>query len=249
MSLFVIADLHLSTLESTNKSMEVFGAKWADYVNRLETSWRKLVGQDDTVVVAGDISWALTLEEAKSDLCFLDNLPGKKILLKGNHDFWWSTASKLNAYIAQHDFKTLHFLHNNAYIADQYLIMGTRGWYHDSDADGAKQANAQYDKIVARECVRLALSVEAGQQLQAKQDKPLIPLCFLHFPPYWCEKSCLPMLEAMKQLNIKTCYFGHIHGACPTQFEKEGIQFTLVAADALGFVPKLIALDAFGVDD
>lgn len=241
MSLFVIADLHLSTLDSTNKSMEVFGPRWADYTARLETAWKNIVSQNDTVIVAGDISWALTLEEAETDLRFLDRLPGRKILLKGNHDFWWTTNAKLYAFLEKHNIQSLTFLHNNAFIVDNYLIVGTRGWYHDSDADGAKQANAPYEKIAARECGRLTLSLEAGKKLMNESDTQLTPLCFLHFPPYWCEKMCEPIFEVLKKYQIKHCYFGHIHGAAPTHFVLDDIQFTLVAADALGFVPKLIA--------
>ena len=241
MSLFAIADLHLSTLDSTNKSMEVFGQKWADYTHRLEQAWRKLITDNDTVVVAGDISWALTLEEAESDLRFLDNLPGNKILLKGNHDFWWSTNSKLKAFIEKNNFRTLSFLHNNAFSVDGFLICGSRGWYHDSDAEGAKQANAPYDKIVARECIRLSLSFEEGKKAEQASSLPLTPVCFLHFPPHWCEKTCQPILDTLTQYNVNTCYFGHIHGASPVSFDKEGIQFSLIAADALSFTPKLIS--------
>ena len=240
MSLFVIADLHLSTLDSTNKSMEVFGTKWANYTKRLEVAWKSIVTEKDTVIVPGDISWALTLEEAESDLRFLDQLPGKKILLKGNHDFWWTTMSKLQRFLEEKNLNTLFFLHNNAYVIENYVVCGSRGWYHDSDADGAKQANASYEKIVLRECVRLSLSLKEGEKLMQNSEIALTPVCFLHFPPLWGEKTCQPILDVLKEQNVKNCYFGHIHGANPTTFEKDDIHFTLVAADALGFAPKLI---------
>ena len=241
MSLFVIADLHLSTLDSTNKSMEVFGPKWANYTQRLEVAWKSIVTEKDTVIVPGDISWALTLEEAESDLRFLDQLPGKKILLKGNHDFWWTTMSKLQRFLDEKNLHTLLFLHNNAYVINDYVICGSRGWYHDSDIDGAKQANASYEKIVLRECVRLSLSLKEAVKLIEQSETSLTPVCFLHFPPHWSEKTCQPILDVLKEYDVKYCYFGHIHGAEPTSFEKDDIHFTLVAADALGFTPKLIS--------
>ena len=242
MSLFAIADLHLSTLDTTNKSMEVFGPKWSNYTSRLEEAWRNIVTDNDTVVIAGDISWALTLEEAESDLRFIHELPGQKILLKGNHDFWWSTNSKLKAFIEKHNFNSLHFLHNNAFVVGQHLIFGTRSWYHDKDAEGAKLANASYEKIVARECVRLALSIEEAKKLQKESAVQLFPVCFLHFPPSWGDKSCEPILELLQNHNVKNCYFGHIHGAAPAQFNINDAVFKLIAADALGFVPSLIDL-------
>ncbi|MBO5788541.1 MAG: metallophosphoesterase [Clostridia bacterium] len=241
MSVFVISDLHLSTLDSTNKSMEVFGQRWADYTNRLEQAWRRLVDEHDTVIIAGDISWALTLEEATSDLLFIESLPGQKILIKGNHDFWWQTASKLQAFCARHHLDSLHFLHNNAFLVEDFVICGSRGWYHDSDAEGAKQALADYDKIVNRECIRLKLSLDQAHALAEEAVCPKEMICFLHFPPIWCEKECAPILSVLKEYGVDRLYFGHIHGAVPTTFTHENIEMTLTAADALGFVPKLIS--------
>ena len=240
MSVFVTADLHLSTHADTNKSMEVFGGRWIDYTERLEKAWRALVAERDTVVIAGDISWALTLEEALSDLSFIHRLPGQKILLKGNHDFWWSTASKLAAFCQKHKLDSLHFLHNNAYVADDFLICGTRGWFHDSTADGAKHAMAEYDKVVARECVRLSLSVEAADKLARETERPLERICFLHFPPLWADTLCQPIIDGLKKHDIHRLYFGHIHGASPTHFVHDGIDMTLISADALGFVPQIL---------
>ena len=150
MSLFTIADLHLSTLDSTNKSMEVFGKRWTDYMRRLEQSWRRLVTDEDTVVIPGDISWALSLEEAESDLLFIDSLPGKKILGKGNHDFWWSTMRKHKTIFDSLGIKTISFLYNNAYEEENFIIAGTRGWYNDEDAANAPD-NADFHKLTNRE--------------------------------------------------------------------------------------------------
>lgn len=240
MSLFAIADLHLSTSEQTDKSMEVFGPRWADYTNRLRSAWQALVEPTDTVVLGGDISWALTLEEAGADLHFIHDLPGQKILLKGNHDFWWPTAAKLNAYKEKEGLSSLSFLHNSAFVCEGAVICGTRGWFHDPTADGAKEANADYERVVAREAGRLRLSLEAGRALSDGGARELI--VFLHFPVRWGNAECEPMLEVLKAYDVKRCYFGHIHGASPTHFELDGIEMTLISADALSFIPKHIPL-------
>ena len=126
MSIFVLADLHLSTDSKTNKSMEVFGARWQDYMTKIEKNWNAVVGENDTVIVPGDISWATRLEDAESDLRFLNSLNGKKLIGKGNHDFWWSTASKLNVFFEQNNFNTIKLLHNNAHIVENFVICGSR---------------------------------------------------------------------------------------------------------------------------
>ena len=146
MSLYTIADLHLCTHDPTNKSMEVFGPRWQDYVRRLETSWRRLVTDADTVVVPGDISWVLSLEEAVSDLKFIDALPGKKILGKGNHDFWWSTMKKHEALFAREGITSISFLYNNAHKTEDFIIAGTRGWFHDDDCKNMPES-ADFEKL------------------------------------------------------------------------------------------------------
>ena len=180
MSLFVISDLHLSTGEKTNKSMEVFGSRWAGYVNKLEKNWRAVITDNDDVVVAGDISWALKLEEAESDLKFLDSLPGTKYIGKGNHDFWWSTASKMQAIFDKLDIKTIKPLYNNAYVLEKFIICGSRGWFTDK-AQQNVVGEVDYAKIVNREVVRLKLSLDQGVKLSEESGLPL--LVFLHFPP------------------------------------------------------------------
>ena len=133
MAIFTIADLHLSTHETTNKSMEVFGRRWERYTERLKQRWEAVVTDADTVVIGGDISWALTLEEALDDLRFIDALPGKKILLKGNHDFWWCTMQKHRHFFEQHGIRSISFLFNNAHEVGDFVIAGTRGWFQDDD--------------------------------------------------------------------------------------------------------------------
>jgi len=240
MSLYTIADLHLSTLDSTNKSMEVFGPRWADYTVRIERSWRHLITDEDTVVIPGDVSWALSLEEAVSDLKFIDSLPGRKILGKGNHDFWWCTMRKHEALFEREGIKTVSFLFNNAHETEEYIIAGTRGWYNDSDAANAPD-NADFDKLTRREELRLKMSLDAAKTLQALSPEKEI-VVFMHFPPFWNGKASEPLIELLKDYGIRRVYFGHIHGIYTVEpsFVYEGIEMHLISADYLKFTPKIV---------
>ena len=149
MSLYVISDLHLSTNTVTNKSMEKFGTKWKDYHQKLEKYFKAIINEDDTIVIPGDISWAMTLEEAKNDFKFLDSLPGTKIIGKGNHDFWWTTATKINTFFEENDIKTIKLLHNNAYLLEDCIICGSRGWFYD-EKQQKTVGDVDYEKIVAK---------------------------------------------------------------------------------------------------
>jgi len=234
MSLFCISDLHLSTGENTNKSMEVFGSRWNSYVEKLEKNWRAVINDTDDVVIAGDISWALKLEEAESDLLFLDSLPGTKYIGKGNHDFWWPTASKLQANFDKLGIKTIKPLYNNAYALENFIICGSRGWFTDRLQQNTV-GEVDYDKIINREIIRLKISLDAGRKLQEETALPI--LVFLHFPPVWNEYICHEIIDVLKEYNIKTCYFGHIHGNynVPKTTVYEGIEFVLTSADFLNF--------------
>ncbi len=239
MSLFAISDLHLSTLDTTNKSMEVFGHRWDGYMTRLKNNWERLVGEDDTVIIPGDISWALSLDEAVSDLKFIDALPGKKILGKGNHDFWWCTMSKHNKLFEKHEIKTISFLFNNAHEADNFIIAGTRGWYHEEDAKNAPQ-NVDFDKLVAREEQRLTVSLTEAKKLQAEGGKEIC--VFMHFPPYWSGKESEGLVRILTNFDVKRVFFGHIHGnyTAPPSFVHAGIEMHMISADYLNFIPKII---------
>ncbi len=240
MSLFTISDLHLSTHESTNKSMEIFGRRWEGYMNRLEKNWRAVVCDSDTVVIPGDISWATDLEEALSDLKLLDSLPGKKILGKGNHDFWWATMAKHAAFFEKNDIRTISFLFNNFHETDEYIIAGTRGWYLEPDAMKTV-SDTDFDKIIARETGRLRMSLSAAKKRQAEvADKEI--LVFLHFPPYWNGKQTPGIYDLLKEYEVTEVYFGHIHGGymLPTDFSHDGLNLHLVSADYLDFLPKII---------
>lgn len=242
MSLYVISDLHLSTNETTNKSMEKFGTKWKDYHKKLEKNFKAIINEDDVVVIPGDISWAMTLEEATSDFKFLDSLPGKKIIGKGNHDFWWSTASKIHAFFEENEIKSISLLHNNAYLLEDCIICGSRGWFYD-EKQQKTVGDVDYEKIVAREAQRLEISLK--EAFKIKEDGNDLPiLVFLHFPPVYADCVCDKILDVLKKYNIDTCYYGHIHNnyTIPRQFTFDSITFTMAAADYLNFCPMPIFL-------
>lgn len=232
MALFVLADTHLSW--STHKPMDIFGDRWKNHTEKLAENWCAVVGENDTVVIPGDISWGMTAEEALPDLRFLHDLPGKKIISKGNHDYWWQTTAKLNALFAANGLDSLSILHNNAYLAEGFRICGTRGWFTESAAPGG----ADYRKLVAREAGRLRLSLETHA------DFPGETLVFLHFPPVWMPGNyvCREILDVLHQNGIKRCFFGHMHGQynLPGTVSFEEIDFTLVSADYLSFLPYKI---------
>lgn len=238
MSVFVIADLHLDT-ESNRKSMEVFGNRWVDYVYKIQKNWRRLVGENDTVIVPGDISWALNLKEAIPDLQWIDSLPGQKILMKGNHDFWWSTASKMNKLFEEKKISTIHFLTNNAIEVEDYILAGSRGWFTDRSMQNSTQ-KIDYEKIINREVIRLKLSLDCAKNLQQKDNKEIV--VFLHFPPVWGDFLCEEIISLLLEYKIKRCYFGHIHGCytAPSSFEYDGIRFHMISADYLDFIPQIL---------
>ena len=240
MSLYTIADLHLSTFDKTNKSMEVFGKSWADYMLRIENNWRHLVEENDIVIIPGDVSWALSLEESESDMKFLDSLPGKKIIGKGNHDFWWSTMKKHEAFFEKNGIKTISFLFNNAHEFDECIVAGTRGWYNDEDAANAPD-NADFEKLTNRENLRLKTSLEAAKKMQEFSPHKEI-VVFMHFPPFWNGKTSDGLISLLKDYGIKRVYFGHIHGnyTVPPCFSYEGIEMHIISADYLKFVPKKV---------
>lgn len=238
MSVFVIADLHLATANA-QKSMEIFGNRWKNYIEKLKSNWLKVVGNDDTVIIPGDISWGLTANEALNDLIWLDSLTGKKILLKGNHDFWWSTAAKLNTLFADNSINSINILNNNAVEAEDYIIAGSRGWFTDKSMQST-DAQVDYNKIINRETIRLKLSLDNAVKLKASSEKEII--VFLHFPPVWGDFICTPIIDVLEQYEIKRCYFGHIHGnyACPEIFKYKNIDFNIISADFLNFIPKIV---------
>ena len=239
MALYTIADLHLSLGENTDKPMEIFGAKWQDHAEKIRSRWTSLISDADTVIIPGDISWALKLEDSLSDFLFIEALPGKKIISKGNHDFWWSTQNKINRFFNSHGIGSIEILYNNAYIIDDVIISGTRGWYNESSA---APRPCDYEKISARECGRLERSLDAGIKLAEGRDLPIA--VFTHFPPVWKEFAFDELITVMEKYNVKKCYYGHIHGiyGCPAVTEYRGIRFELISADFIDFTPRRLFL-------
>ena len=241
MALFVIADTHLSLGLGTDKSMDRFGARWENHAQKLAERWQKVVSPRDTVVIPGDISWAMTLEEAAADLEFLGSLPGRKLLLKGNHDYWWSSVTKMKAFLSGRGVERMDFLYNNAHAAEGYALAGSRGWFLDERQQGAFPAD--YEKLVRRECERLNLSLTAADALRREAGISEPALAFLHFPPVWGEFRLDPLVDVLLAHGVERCWFGHIHGQFAGEaeaFTYRGIRFANAAADALNFWPKLI---------
>ena len=239
MSIFVIADLHLDTV-TNEKSMEVFGNRWQGYIEKIRKNWNAVVTDKDTVIVPGDISWALTTEESIPDLKWIDSLPGKKIIMKGNHDFWWTTLSKMKRLFEENGITTIELLYNNAIEVENYIVAGSRGWFVDKAVQPVKSVAVDHSKIVNREVIRLKLSLEEAKKLSESTEKEII--AFLHFPPVWSDFECLEILELLEEYNISRCYFGHIHG-CYSQgsvFKWKNIEFRMISADFIDFLPQII---------
>lgn len=227
MSLFAIGDTHLSF--GTNKPMNIFHG-WNNYVERLEQNWRALITPADTVVIMGDVSWGMSLQEAQKDFAFLNALPGSKIILKGNHDYWWNTRKKMEEFLQDNAFDSIKILHNNAYRVGNLSICGTRGWFLDAEKDAD-------ERIVLREAQRLKTSIQAGRALGGA------PVVFLHYPPISHEYRCRAIYDLLTQQKISRCYYAHLHGSVAfTAFngESDGVRFELLSADYLKFCPKLI---------
>lgn len=228
MALFAIADTHLSL--NTNKSMHVFSG-WDDYVERLEQHWRELITDEDTVVIAGDISWGMNLKQAQKDFAFLNSLPGKKLILKGNHDYWWTTRRQMDLFFADNGFDTLQIVHNDAVAVDgKYAVCGTRGWFFDAEEDADKL-------VLLREAGRLRTSIRAAKETGLK------PVVFLHYPPRYADQICDEILTVLQEEQISHCYYGHVHGngiRLAVQGTIDDIDYRLISADALHFCPILI---------
>jgi predicted phosphohydrolase len=239
MAVFVIADLHLDT-KTNQKSMEIFGNRWLGYVDKIQKNWNRVVGADDTVIIPGDISWALSLEDATEDLKFIDSLNGKKIIMKGNNDFWWSTVSKLEKFFAEHKINSIKILNNNALEVEEYIIAGSRGWFTDKSIQESTDLDVDYDKIINRETIRLKMSLDSAKKLKENTDKEI--LVFFHFPPIWGDFCCERIIELLREYDIKRCFFGHIHGnyAVSDSFLYGNIRFQMISADFLDFIPRII---------
>jgi hypothetical protein len=228
MSLFCIADLHLSL--GANKPMDVFEG-WEDYTQRILKNWNSIVSEGDTVVIAGDISWAMKLEECYEDFSFINScLNGNKILLKGNHDYWWGTKKKIEDYLKINEFDKINILFNNSYQIGNYNICGTRGWNLEIN-------NSEDEKILSREIGRLKMSLESC-------DKEKETLVFLHYPPIYGTAKCQEIFQVLNDYGVKKCYYGHLHGKKIIKYayngDFEGIKLKLISTDSVSFTPQLI---------
>ena len=229
MSLYAIGDLHLSF--GSEKPMDVFGGRWQNHTEKLEESL-SVLGPDDTIVLCGDTSWGMTLEEALPDFLFLERFPGRKLLVKGNHDFWWSTASKILSFFDAHEIRSLHLLHNNCWFHDGTALCGSRGWFFEEGVHGGEHDR----KIMNRETGRLRTSLEAAGGAERK-------LVFLHYPPRFNRFVCRDLTALMKEHGVRDCYYGHLHGeghAYAFTGEAEGIRYHMISSDYLDFRPLKI---------
>ncbi len=231
MSIYIIGDLHLSFKEE--KPMSIFGKNWEGHSKKIKEDWIKKVKEQDTVFLAGDFSWATYLEDTYEDFYYLNALPGKKILLKGNHDYWWTTLTNMKKYLQEKQIENIDFLYNNSFEIEGKIFVGTRGW--------ALLDSENSSKMIKRESARLELSLKNAIEQYGKE-KEIIAI--MHYPPI--SNSCMKneytyeskFLEVMKQYNVKKCYYGHLHGSSHKDAIEgiiEGIEFKLISADYLDF--------------
>jgi predicted phosphohydrolase len=223
-SLYAIGDLHLSG--AADKPMDIFGEVWKEHTKKLKEGFSTL-RDGDTTVLCGDISWAMSLEQALEDFRFIDSLPGKKYVLKGNHDYWFVTAAKLNAFFAKNGIGSISLLHNNCGFYGDTALCGTKGWFYEESGSGEHN-----EKIFRRELGRLETSLKAAGSAEK--------LCFLHYPPRFDSYVCHEIIDLMQRYGVRGCYYGHLHGRSANlafSGEDRGIEYRLVSADSLGFKP------------
>lgn len=226
--IYTIGDLHLSL--GCDKPMDIFPG-WTNYLERLENNWNSKITADDTVVLLGDHSWAMKLENSLADLEFIDKrLNGRKILVKGNHDLWWQTMNKVTSFAVQNGLTTLSFLFNNSYLVDGKAICGTRGWI----SENGEPADA---KVLNREAGRLELSLQAAMKLGGEL------VAFIHYPPIYGQEENVPITDILHKYGVKRCYYAHLHGRgikCAFNGQHDGVEYKLVSADGVGFDPILV---------
>ena len=230
MSIYTIGDLHLSFKE--NKPMSIFGENWSEHEEKIKKDWKEKVKENDLVVLPGDFSWAMYLKDTDEDFKYLNELPGKKLLLKGNHDYWWTTIKSMRNFLEENNFKNIDFIHNNSYEFEDKIIVGTRGW-------SKNEGTPDDDKIIKREVLRLELSIKDGIEKYG-EDKEII--VFMHYPPIiksnLIDNELSGFVRIMKKYNIRQCFYGHLHSNSirdAVEGEHYGIDFKLVSADGLDF--------------
>jgi len=210
--------------------MDVFGEGWHNHVERIEAGFSTLE-PEDVCVLCGDTSWGMSFEESCEDFKFISELPGKKIVLKGNHDYWWTTVTKMKAFFEENGFDNIDILNNNCFFYENAAICGTRGWLIDEETDIEHNA-----KIMARETARLRASLNAAEGAAVK-------LCFFHYPPRFGNLVFDDIVEAMNGFGVKNCWYGHVHShghRLAVQGKVDGINYEMVSADFLDFTPQRI---------
>jgi len=228
MALYAIGDLHLSL--GSDKPMDIFGGGWSNYVEKIKDGFSGLCAED-VCVLCGDTSWGISFEESLDDFKFIDELPGKKIILKGNHDYWWTTVKKMKDFFAEHGFESIDILNNNCFFYENAAICGTRGWILESEADAL-----HHKKITARETGRLRASLQAAGDAEEK-------LCFFHYPPRIMDVACEEIIAVMEEFGVKKCWYGHLHSfghRLAVRGEVGGIHYEMVSADYIDFTPRRI---------
>ena len=229
MALYAIGDLHLCL--GAPKPMDIFGGAWVGYMDKLKEGM-SVIGPEDTTVLLGDLSWALDLQSSQADFAWINEIPGRKIILKGNHDYWWSTAAKFYKFCQESGFSDMFVLNNNHYEYDGWAICGTRGWFFEEDRGGTHD-----EKVFRRELIRLETS------LKSAGDKN--KMVFLHYPPRYRGYECREIIELLERYEVRRCFYGHL----PSESHKlaveglwGGVEYRLVSADYIGFKPVTVIL-------
>ena len=234
MAIYTIGDLHLSFHE--NKPMSIFGENWEGHEEKIKKDWTKKVQENDLVVIPGDFSWSTYLKDTVQDFDYLNKLPGKKLLLKGNHDYWWTTVTSMKNFLQENHFENIDFLYNNSYEYENYIICGTRGWSSTEDGEDRK--------LLKREAIRLELSLQDGIKNYGKEKEILV---FMHYPPInnsnLIQNETNDFIRIMQKYDVKRCYYGHLHSNSiqeAVEGKNFGIDFKLVSADGVDF--KLVKI-------
>ena len=224
MALYAIGDLHLCL--GAPKPMDIFGGAWVGYMDKLKEGL-SVITEEDTTVLMGDLSWALDLQSSAADFAWINEIPGRKIILKGNHDYWWSTVAKFTKFCEEQGFQNMHLLNNNSFDYGDYAICGTRGWFFEEERSG------QHDeKVFKRELIRLEASLKAAGEKQK--------YVFLHYPPKYKGYECPEILALLEKYEVRRCFYGHLHGGShklAMEGQWDGVDFRLVSADYLNFSP------------
>ena len=229
MALYAIGDLHLCL--GAPKPMDIFGGAWVGYMDKLKEKM-SVIRSEDTTVLMGDLSWALDLANARDDFAWINEIPGRKIILKGNHDYWWSTVTKFDKFCEENGFSDMHILNNNHFEYDGLAICGTRGWFYEEERSGEHD-----EKVFKRELLRLEASLQSAGELPK--------IVFLHYPPRYKGYECTEILDLLKKYEVRRCFYGHLHGAShglAIEGQWDGVEFRLLAADYLNFAPYRVML-------